>query len=211
MALTILVTPAAGDTIQASIWINEFNNIYNNPISLISPLTATVNLNGQTLSGTATFSGVITFSDTIKASSTIELGHATDTTFARVSAGVASIEGDTILLSTVHNVASAIHGLGASVNVLGNRSASGEYVQRSTYDPPAVSASAISVYSGADLSVTFAVAFGSSPHVWPTGTTTTAQFWSAIHTITTTGFKIATYSGTQSGDPTQGNWVALGG
>lgn len=65
MALTILVTPAAGDIIQSSVWINEFNNIYNNPISLISPLTATLNLNGQTLSGAATFSGAITFSNAI--------------------------------------------------------------------------------------------------------------------------------------------------
>ena len=92
MALTILVTPIAGDIIQASTWINEFNNIYNNPISLISPLTATVDLNSQTLSGAATFSGAITFSSTVRITS-VDVGHASDTTVTRSAAGIIAVEG----------------------------------------------------------------------------------------------------------------------
>ena len=247
MALTILVTPAAGDIIQSSVWINEFNNIYNNPISLISPLTATVNLNSQTLSGAATFSGAITFSSTIAVTgaatfdgavtlgnaaadniaitgtvvsnliftdatydigasgatrprdihlsrnaiigSTIELGHATDTTLARVSAGVASVEGDTILLSTVHNVAAAVHGLPASVNVLGNRAAAGEFIQRGN-----VTAGT----TGGDVTVgainlgvvTFAVAFSATPVIACSGRSTASIgiYGAAAYSLTTTGF-----------------------
>ena len=67
MALSLLVTASDGGTIEAGTWNAEFNNIYNNSLSLISPLTGTLDLAGKTLSGGATFSGDMTFSDNVKA------------------------------------------------------------------------------------------------------------------------------------------------
>ena len=210
MALTILVTPIAGDTIQASIWINEFNNIYNNPISLISPLTATVDLNSQTLSNAATFSGAITFSSTVRITS-IDVGHASDSTLTRASAGVIAVEGDNVLTANVHNVAAAVHGLGASVNVLGNRSASAEFVQRGSLNPAAAGVSDNPVYKATDA-VTFAVAFSATPYVMPAGTTDNNADVIASHAlnVSTTGFTFQLANVTSGGNFADARWVALG-
>ena len=67
MALSLLVTASDGGTIEAGTWNAEFNNIYNNSLSLISPLTGTLNLDGQTLWGGAVISGDLTFSDGVNA------------------------------------------------------------------------------------------------------------------------------------------------
>jgi len=45
MALSILATQVDGATIEAATWNSEFNNIYNNPITLISPVTADITWN----------------------------------------------------------------------------------------------------------------------------------------------------------------------
>tara|TARA_R110000764_G_scaffold52333_1_gene114141 strand:- start:71 stop:1216 length:1146 start_codon:yes stop_codon:yes gene_type:complete len=57
-------------------------------------------------------SGAIDFGDEVlKTTGTIELGHATDTTIARVSAGVVSVEGDTVsLLATAQTFSKAQSG-----------------------------------------------------------------------------------------------------
>jgi len=53
MALTLLKTQADAGTIEAADWNAEFNNIYNNGIGLISPLTANLNLGSFDLVETA--------------------------------------------------------------------------------------------------------------------------------------------------------------
>lgn len=45
MALTILATQVDAGTIEAATWNAEFNQIYNNPISLISPVTSDITWN----------------------------------------------------------------------------------------------------------------------------------------------------------------------
>ena len=47
MALFMLATPVTGNTISRTDYINEFNNIYQNSVALISPLTANVNANSK--------------------------------------------------------------------------------------------------------------------------------------------------------------------
>lgn len=50
MALTRLATPVAGDTISPTThFITEFDNIYNNALTLISPLTGNLNINNKQL------------------------------------------------------------------------------------------------------------------------------------------------------------------
>ncbi len=51
MALTLLNTPAAGQTISSANWIAEFNNLYNNALSLISPLTGDLAAGGNKITG----------------------------------------------------------------------------------------------------------------------------------------------------------------
>ena len=46
MALSRIYTPVTGDVIEASNWISEFDNIYNNALTLISPLTGNMDFNG---------------------------------------------------------------------------------------------------------------------------------------------------------------------
>ena len=49
MSLSRVKTWIAGETLSASDLNSEFNNILNNPVSLISPLTAALDIDGQTL------------------------------------------------------------------------------------------------------------------------------------------------------------------
>ena len=61
--------------------------------------------------GAGTVTSLDAGSGTIKTTGTIELGHATDTTIARVSAGVISVEGDTVpLLATAQTFSKAQSG-----------------------------------------------------------------------------------------------------
>ena len=55
--------------------------------------------------GAVDITGTLAVSSVLTASSTVELGHATDTTLARVSAGVVSIEGNNIITA---NIASSV-------------------------------------------------------------------------------------------------------
>src|SRR3990167_2748024 len=52
MALTLLTTPVDNTTVlTATIWISEFNNIYQNALSLISPLTSDLAAGGNKITG----------------------------------------------------------------------------------------------------------------------------------------------------------------
>lgn len=65
-------------------------------------LGGNLDLNSRDITGTGNINitGAGTFSSTVTVSSTIELGHASDTTLTRVSAGVVSVEGSNILLAS---------------------------------------------------------------------------------------------------------------
>ena len=89
---------------------------------------------------------------------------------------------------SAHIAASAaVHGLPASVNVLGNRSAAGEFVQRGTVASMVATGSySISFVTSA---VTFPVAFSSTPIVLPGGSTSVGNAaLMGTSDITTTGF-----------------------
>mgnify|MGYP001616542960 FL=1 len=111
--------------------------------------------------------------------------------------------------STAHIAASAaVHGLPASVNVLGNRSAAGEFVQRSTVASMTTSG-AISFYH-VSSAVTFAVAFSATPIVCPGGTTSDVVHFGGVQAVTTTGFSYRRLSNTDSQAASNIGWIALG-
>lgn len=107
-----------------------------------------------------------------------------------------------------HGDSSAVHGLGTSVNVLGNRAASGEFVQRSSFDPD-LTASAESIYDAANT-VTFAVAYSSTPFVMGGGGTGGGSNATFSTSITTTNFSAKTWTKGAGGDLTYQSYVALG-
>ena len=63
MALSRVKTWSSGETLTASDLNAEFNNILNNPVSLVSPLTGALDLNGQELIFDADADTSITVSD----------------------------------------------------------------------------------------------------------------------------------------------------
>lgn len=93
-----------------------------------------------------------------------------------------------------HNVAAGVHGLGASVNVLGNRSASGEFVQRGDTGAQTPTSGALSLFGSAGGTVTFPVAFSSAPRVFAGATNAAAvATLAAIYNVSTTGFTWSAY------------------
>lgn len=323
MALTILVTPADGDTIEAATWINEFNNIYNNFLSGLSPLTANLafgafratglalgsvsdpaiqftgdsntghyssaadTLNGATAgvlayqfgaswilaaapedSRTASVdvAGIIrsTTSGTPAAGIGVgiafqaESGDETPSTFGRIDFAATDVgagtedtymdillrvagdaeetkyrfastagvgfqgtfthgvtadrtwtlpdETGSVLTSTGHNVAAAIHGLPASVNVLGNRTAAGEFIQRDTASP--INEAAWSPVR-TTVAFTFAVAFATTPYLVTGGYTSGNVAAVAANSVTTTGGNMVAMHPTGAGI-TGATFIALG-
>lgn len=103
-----------------------------------------------------------------------------------------------------------VHGLPASVNVLGDRSASGEFIQRGTVATSSFGVVDRSVFL-ITAAVTFAVAFSTTPIVVPGGSDGGAtDHWAGASVITTTGFtlnKFGVDSGVASGTI---GWIALG-
>jgi len=110
------------------------------------------------------------------------------------------------------NASANVHGLGASVNVLGNRNAAGEFVQRGTSSISAALGSAISISAANAAAVTFPVAFSANPIVLLTLYNTAQGLGACISagTLSTTGFTPAVY-GTASATATGTlHWIALG-
>jgi len=112
---------------------------------------------------------------------------------------------------SAHATASAaVHGLPASVNVLGNRSAAGEFVQRGSGNQTGGS-SAQSIYPNT-FAITFAVAFSSTPIV-VAGSTTSGGFTcvGGAQTVSTTGCNVCVMTNTSSSTLNNYGWIALGG
>lgn len=63
MALSRVKNWSTGESLTASDLNGEFNNILNNPISLISPVTANVDMDGYTLIDPVHKNTVVTFTD----------------------------------------------------------------------------------------------------------------------------------------------------
>ncbi|MBE3144663.1 MAG: hypothetical protein IMZ61_12195 [Planctomycetes bacterium] len=96
-----------------------------------------------------------------------------------------------------------------SVNVLGNRSAAGEFIQRGLMGTITCSTSDQPIYISS-IGVTFAVAFSAAPIVLPGGTTANTNIISTAATnISTTGFTgfVLSYQASQAGSP---GFMALG-
>ncbi len=104
----------------------------------------------------------------------------------------------------------AIHGLPSSVAPLGNRTASGKFVQHTTVGIT-LGSSAASLQYSASANVTFAVAFSGTPIVLTGGITENvdALAFLTIRNISTTGFSCRALSGAVTNSVNFG-WVALG-
>lgn len=114
--------------------------------------------------------------------------------------------------SATDNPSANVHGLGASVNVLGNRSAAGEFIQRGTFNPNSVGTSASTdVFVGAALTVSFAVTFATAAYVpyAGLGDTDIGQLGS-VSSITTSSFSIRMWGVNSGQDTTDGRFIALG-
>jgi len=110
------------------------------------------------------------------------------------------------------DASTAVHGLTANVNVLGNRNAAAEFVQRGSFNPPSNGTYGYSpVYMGGPSGVTFAVAFSSTPHVAYAGSSDADNpQMGAISAITTTGFSIRMWGVNSGQDLADGRYIALG-
>jgi hypothetical protein len=116
---------------------------------------------------------------------------------------------DTLYTLAAHGAASAaVHGLPANVNVLGNRNAAGEFIQRGTTSGTA-SVLAGSISYAVLTAKSFPVAFSSSPLVIGGGTTSAVDCIADIFDITTTTFTHARWT---TGVDTAANvgWLAIG-
>jgi hypothetical protein len=110
-----------------------------------------------------------------------------------------------------HNAASAaVHGLPSGANVLGNKSAAGEFVQRGINTAGGGSTNSGNyVHYSASATITFAVAFSSSPVVVAVAVAVSSIGASCINSVSTIGFNAATLG--PVGVANQGvSWIALG-
>ncbi len=115
----------------------------------------------------------------------------------------------TYLTEAGHNVAAAVHGLPASVNVLGNRSAAGEFVQRATAANANTSANnSLDATWNSSAVITYPVAFTSAPYVVGVNKGTDVLVSIETANVTTTTFSLfAFYS---SNVVATLGWIALG-
>ncbi len=112
-------------------------------------------------------------------------------------------------LGLIDNV-SNVHGLGASVNVLGNRDASGEFIQRLGTDDQTLGSIDRPVYE-ANGTITFAVAFSANPIVVTGGAeSSNTDQWAGVRNISTTAFLLSTFGINSGVSITNIGWVALG-
>ena len=108
--------------------------------------------------------------------------------------------------------AAQVHGLGASVNVLGNLDASGEFIQRNDFDPLVVSSGTNLTYEqSGDRTITFGTAFSNTPYVMIAGSTdASSRSWFTVFALSTTTVLARTYDPNDSENPSNGRFVALG-
>lgn len=105
--------------------------------------------------------------------------------------------------------AANVHGLPASVNVLGNRSASGEFIQRLNTDDITVD-SAFSFFGNGAV-ITYAVAFSANPIVLPGGTeSAVGMHLGSASSIGTTTFILRVGGDVNSTAHNNNGWIALG-
>ncbi len=109
---------------------------------------------------------------------------------------------------TVRAIAGTDLGLPASVNVLGNHSAAGEFVQRGSI-ASATTDGAFTAAKAKAVAVTFAVAFSAAPIVIGGGTTSAKNVIPSIYSIATTGFIYNVISDSTDAAANVG-WLALG-
>ena len=106
--------------------------------------------------------------------------------------------------------AANVHGLPASVNVLGNRTASGEFIQRLGTDDQTLGSVDRPVYE-ANGTITFAVAFSANPIVVTGGAeSSNTDQWAGVRNISTTAFLLSTFGINSGVSMTNIGWVALG-
>ena len=113
-------------------------------------------------------------------------------------------------LEELFETTDGIHGLAEDVNVLGNRNAAGEYVQRGTATNVQDKSSAtIMVYQGNSDTFTFPVAFSNTPLVFLSCADGWAGFGTAYQTNTSSFKLLCGFAGGATGKPTF-NYLALG-
>ena len=127
--------------------------------------------------------GITASTSTALGVGTLELGHASDTTISRVSAGVVAIEGtniakvsDLVGLNTIWVPAAAMYARTSNGAAAGTSETATNKVMSATFD----------FDTAADEHVQFGVAF---PKGWNEGTVTVIPYWS--HAATTTNFGVA--------------------
>jgi hypothetical protein len=110
-----------------------------------------------------------------------------------------------------HNATSAaVHGLPSGANVLGNKSAAGEFVQRGRLASTTTGGSGVTTSIVLDA-VTFPVAFSSAPIVLCGGSTDAVSALSCARSITTTGFTLVTGAvNAVSQAVSNSGWLAIG-
>ena len=153
-----------------------------------SPTLTTPNI-GTPSAGTLTsctglpVAGITASTSTALGVGTLELGHASDTTISRVSAGVVAIEGtniakvsDLVGLNTIWVPAAAMYARTSNGAAAGTSETTTNKVMKSTFD----------FDTAADEHVQFKIAF---PKGWNEGTVTVIPYWS--HAATTTNFGVA--------------------
>ena len=105
--------------------------------------------------------------------------------------------------------AAQVHGLAASVNVLGNLDASGEFIQRSTGTGTSAGGDQLS-HAGGGSAVTFGTAYSAAPKVMGGGTTEADNvFGYYAHSVGTTGFT-PEFTARTASQATVLGWVAVG-
>ena len=130
----------------------------------------------------------------------IAVGGAITLTDERVNCGTPLAD---LTAVNAHIAASAnVHGLPASVNVLGNRNAAGEFIQHGVHGGLAHNVGPASVYRN-NATLTFPVAFSATPIVVQgskeTGTAADDWGWMAFRGITTTQVEIQAYADANTG------------
>ncbi len=136
----------------------------------------------------------------------------TSSTVINLPNGAKVYEGyfDALLANLDNMMGSTSTGMAASVTVLGNRTAQGEFIQRSSTSSRANAVNAVAITNHGDLgTITYPVAYASAPIVLVGGTASAAYNWGAAYSITQTNFVYASFDTTNRAANDCG-WIAIG-